>query len=123
MPELTYEQKKALLGIDERFKPHKIDSLVLMEISFDNMKEGRIWCVMYWQDNNSSNLDFHSAINDEYLFTLKIKKPVVSSIEMVKQLSNSNENLKNLKILTYCALSDISFVYRNLKISYNNCKK
>lgn len=92
MPELTYEQKKALLGIDERFRPHQVAALIAVELSFGNIKEGRIWCITYGQDNFSSSDDFHSAINDEYLFTFDFEIQHTSSSDISECLVRSNEN-------------------------------
>ena len=123
MPELTYEQKKALLGIDERFRPHQVAALIAVELSFGNIKEGRIWCITYGQDNSSSSDDFHSAINDEYLFTFDFEIQHTSSSDISQCLVRSNENLKNLKLLNFTCVGDMAEQYKVWGKSYNNCKE
>ena len=120
MPELTYEQKKALLGIDEDFTDHILGELKIFEISFGNVT-GRIWGVMYGKLDEPLILDFHSVCNDEYLFTLNLKSSVTYVDEFPRYLGDSNENLKNLKLINSTSPTVMARHYDAIGVSYNNC--
>ena len=123
MPELTYEQKKALLGIDEDFEPHQLGSLEAVELSFGNIT-GRIWGITYWNDKVSSRFDFHSVCNDEYLFTIDmLDNRSISPSDYQDFLCDWNVNLKNLKLANATSLGDMARNYKINKISYNNCQE
>ena len=120
MPELTYEQRKALLGIDEDFKPHPLGSLEVVELSFGNLT-GRIWGVTDWNDKVPSKLDFHSVCNGEYLFTIDMlnnRSILVSDYQ--NYMCDWNVNLKNLKLMNSTTLTEMANAYKIEKISYNN---
>lgn len=123
MPELTYEQKKMLLGVDEDFEPTLIGSLIVVELSFGNVT-GRIWGITYGDDAVSSRFDFHSVCNDEYLFTIDmLNNRNIAVGDYPNYLYDWSPNLVNLKLINSTALSDMARTYKYGNISYNNCQE
>ena len=122
MPELTYEQKKALLGIDKNFLSRNLGKLVAIELSFVNI-EGRIWGITYSQTADPSMHDFYALCNNVYLFTLYFKNNSTGVFEYSTLLYSSSDNLKNLKLTNSASIVDMVSDYDRYGISYNDCQE
>ncbi len=119
MPELTYEQKKALLGINDDMTPQIVGTLYCYNITFNN-ESGRIWCVSYTNENDPNKYEMYSVCNREYLFTLQLPAGATGIFEYSKYLFESSKNLRNLVLVNSTAIADMASTYDIWNIDYNN---
>ena len=118
MPELTYEQKKSLLGIDKDLTSHVAGALYCFNVSFSNLS-GRIWCISYGA--GSGKHDVYSVCNNEYLFSLQLPQSGATGVfEFSKYLSESNANLENLVLENSTNIVDMATDYDVWNFDYNN---
>ncbi len=102
MPELTFEQKKMLLGTDLASKFPEVQSTsVYYFIIRINRHNYRIFGLLFW-DESSSELDVYNLMCEEYLFTIDLSEGnKISNIkyyEHIKRLSSSLSKLNAMVV-------------------------
>ena len=125
MPELTYEQKKALLGINKNFESIQVGSWITFEMNFEMSNgetyEGRQPCFCIDKEKNHFEKDVFSITNGEYLFTISIPQDEETPVfYFYKYLTKSSSSLKNLTLKSSVPLVTMGTYYASHGIDYQN---
>ena len=126
MPELTFEQKKALLGIKDGLGPYIAAQIAVFNISFEtpngNIIEGRVFCGYRERQSDFDQENCFNLSNGTYLFTYSYNGAAqIPSTEIFKHLTEEySPNLKNLKLKDSTSLPEMAIEYNKKGLNYLN---
>ena len=130
LPELTYEQKKMILGVSDivglpsTCEGHELGNLFEITVKI-NKQEYRtpVYIIKSSDPGQSGVSKIYSVENDVYLFSIKLPSGTrVPSIKYYEYVTELNSTLKenNAEVVNSVALVVLAGRYKTLDIDYNN---
>jgi hypothetical protein len=117
-PELTLEQKKLLLGINEKFKELKAGSIHVFFYKYNN--EERIsfnYCI---DGSNPGEFTTYNIFNNEYMFSFCVPVGVqYFTSDYYKKHTESSKQLEGVEMLGSCSLVALARMFQVWEIKYD----
>ena len=117
MPELTLEQKKLLLGINEKFEAVSLFNIDVFNYNYHG-ENRRVW-VRQGCSKSLGEMPFYNLFNGEFLFSIKIPGNEVCTTSMSNYLYKTNPLLEGITLTNSCAFVELPEMYVKWKIKYN----
>lgn len=119
-PELTFEQKKLMLGIDKDFDSYALGNIVVFNYNLNNKKR-RVWTVFEIDSEKPNVQYFYNMFNYEYLFSMTLPENAFISTGNFCQYMDSNiAALDGIKYRNSTSPLTIPLAYKGWGENYNN---